>query len=101
MTRRALRWRSFAEGWLAAEGLHLAQDGGGLGFEGVALAGVVVFRIFAGAELEVEVAEVVVDDVLALAEVVEARFFYGRGGAGLRPEDEGGAGEEEDGGGES
>lgn len=84
------------------EGVHFGEDLGGFVFEGVALAVVVVFGEFAGAEFEVKVAEVVVDDVFALAEVVEAGFFAdgGEGGAALGPEDEGAEGDEEEGAGE-
>src|SRR5665213_2670200 len=76
--------RKFA---LAAEGFHFGEDGCGFGFEGVALRVEVFLGILAGAVLEVEVAEVVVDDFLALAEIVEARLLDFDGEAGLRPED--------------
>jgi len=79
-------------GRLGGEGVHFGEDCGGFGFEGFALAVVVVFGVFAGFEFEVEVAEVFVDDVAALAEVVEACFLDGRSGLGLGPEDVGSAG---------
>jgi len=78
-----------------AEGVHFGEDAGGFGFELVALGVVVGLGVFAGAVLEVEVAEVVVYGVAALAEVVEARFFYDCGEAGLWPEDVGEAAEGE------
>ena len=80
-----------------AEGVHLGEDLGGFVFEGVTLAVVVVFGELAGAELEVEVAEVVVDDVFTLAEVVEAGLLVDRDeGVALRPEDVRTGGEQED-----
>ena len=87
-------------GDLGAEGVHFGEDAGSFGFEGVALFGVVVRGVFAGAEFEVEVAEIVVDDLLALAEVVEAGLFYNGGELGLRPEDVGEAEDEQKGGSE-
>jgi hypothetical protein len=82
--------------WLTAEGVHFGEDFGGFGFEGVALFGEVVFGVFAGFVLEVEVAEVVVDDFFALAEVVEACFFDYGGQPRLRPEDVGEAEDKQD-----
>jgi len=79
-----LRWGAENSG---AKGVHFGDYFGGFGFEGFALAGVVVFGIFAGAELEVEVAEVLVDGVFALAEVVQASLFDRSGDFGLWPED--------------
>ncbi len=80
---------------LAAQRVHFGQHFGGFGLKRVALLGKVIFRIFAGLVLKVEVAEVVVDDFFALAEVVEACFFDDSGQLRLRPEDIGEAGEKQ------
>ena len=63
---------------LAAEGVHFGKDLGGFGLQRVALLGEVVFGVFAGLVLKVQVAEVVVDDLFALAEVIEAGSFRPR-----------------------
>ena len=80
---------------LGSEGVHFCEDAGGFGFEGGALLEVVALGVLAGAVLEVEVAEVFVDDFFTLTEVVEASFFDYRGELLLRPEDVGEAGEEQ------
>jgi len=61
----------------------------------LALAEVVILRIFAGTEFEVEIAEVFVDNIASLAEIVEAGFFCLRSRTPLRPEDVGNAEDEE------
>ena len=85
------------------EEVHFGEDVGYFAFQGVALADVVFLRELAGAELEVQVAEAVVEDVFALLEVVETVFLAdgGEEGAVLRPEDEGTAGEKENDAGEN
>ena len=80
----------------AAKRFHLGKHVRGLGFERVPLPCIVFFGKFAGAVLEVQIAQIVIDHLLALAEVIET-IFLGGGGKGetrLRPEDEGGAGEQ-------
>ena len=79
---------------LAAEGVHFGKDFCGFGLEGVALLGEVVFGVFAGPILEVEVAEIVVDDLFALAKVVETCLFDHGFELRLWPEDVGEAGEQ-------
>jgi len=85
---------------LSAEGFHLVEDGGGFGFEGFALEEIVGFGVFAGFEFEVQVAEVFVDDIFALGEVVEAGLFDGGREARLWPEDVREDGDQEQGTGE-
>lgn len=70
------------------EGLRLEQIdfSHGLGclvFKSGALRGVILLRIFAGAVFEVEVAQVVVEVVAALAQVFEARLVALRFGVGI------------------
>src|SRR5665213_500377 len=94
--RRVSPWLLHRKFALAAEGFHFGENSGCFGFEGGALRGKVFLGVFAGAVLEVEVAEVVVDDFFALAKVVEARLFDFGGEAGLRPEDVGETGDREE-----
>ena len=77
------------------EGFHLVDDLGGLVFQGLALLVIVGLGILARLELEVEVAQVFVDGVLALAEVVDAGLVGLHKGVALRPENVGEAGEGE------
>src|SRR6185437_6977289 len=72
---------------LTAERLHLRQHARGLGLKRIALNDVIRLRILAGLVLEVQVAEVLIDNLLALAQIVQPRLLRRRSQPVLRPED--------------
>src|SRR5580658_3949159 len=72
---------------LTAERLHLRQHSRRLGFQRLSLRRVVRLRILTCLVLEVEVAEVLIDNLLALAQIIQPRFLRHRSQSVLRPED--------------
>src|SRR5450631_1071173 len=91
-------WRFCAEeseSLCAAKRINLCQHFGGFVFKRGALCGIVLFRIFACAILEVEIAEVFVDHFAPLLEKIEPRLFDLRFNMALGPEDISEDGEEQ------
>lgn len=81
---------------LGAQRIHLRENGCGFTFELITLPNEILFRVLAGAKLEIQVTQIVVNDFLTLAKIVQASLFYSMGRASLWPENVGKAAEGEE-----
>lgn len=72
---------------LTAKRFDLGKNLSSFGFERIPLRAVVGFRVLAGAVLEVQIAEVLIDHLFALAQIVETRLLGRSDDLSLWPED--------------